>query len=480
MGNENIELVDRDYVRIPLGKPSKKIKFKSISHKNISFRWKNFRLKHLEKKAEAKKQALIDMEIPGDKLVMGPKRERVEDRVLRKTTAIAKLESKINFLTNGEYYSQDFIDSRAIKLKYLMMKNLVYNRDSLYSVSDTAAEQIMNDMTADRLVDIESDKISERVREILAEKEAAVQSSNDIESYEAESPTPDVENIIAEETNETPAVEKVTEDIPEYVVDETITTEMDDIDVIPVISSDEVAAAIGKEIDKINVEEKQDVQNVNPFINEDGSYRLRREDIDEDFRITRFDRSKLPTAETAEEAEPTIPPFNTEVREVPTVNMPRKAFTEFPETQKPIFPEIIMPTIVEAEERELPIVVPERNVNLDKKEIKTTENNKFSNDISALMARVSILNAERETINSKKQEAIKKVDETINTREDMRRQLSEYADLLEKECNESYSEINDAEQTAAANEAEIEAMMAVMTNMGLLSTSEKKTSGRVR
>ena len=29
MGNENIELVDRDYVRIPLGKPSKKIKFKS-------------------------------------------------------------------------------------------------------------------------------------------------------------------------------------------------------------------------------------------------------------------------------------------------------------------------------------------------------------------------------------------------------------------------------------------------------------------
>lgn len=478
MVNENIELIDREYVRIPLGKPSKKIKFKSISHKNISSRWNNFRLKRLEKKLEAKKQALIDMEIPGDKLVMGPKRDRVEDKVLRKTTAIAKLESKINFLTNGEYFNQDFIDSRAIKLKYLMMKNLVYNRDSLYSVADQAAEQIMNDKTADRFVDIESEKISERVRQILAEKEAEKQYEDANQAVEREIPAEEIETPETAVESEAPVV---AEDAPEYSVDGTIAEEMENIDVIPVISSDEVAAAIGKEIDKINVvEEQKEIQNVNPFINEDGSYRLRREDIDEDFRITRFDRSKLPKAE--EIPEPTIPPFNTiaEIREVPYVNMPRKAITELPETKTPKFPEIIMPTIVESEERELPIVVPERNSSEVAQEVKINKPKKTSEDLGALMARVSILQAEKNTIESKAQEAKEKEAKSGEAKEEMKRQLSAYADSLEEECNESFRTISEAEQAVATNEAEIEAMMAIMASAGLVAASEKKTSGRVR
>ena len=52
------------------------------------------------------------------------------------------------------------------------MKNLVYNRDSLYSVTEKAAEEIMSNNSVDSIIDAETEKIGARVREILAEKEA--------------------------------------------------------------------------------------------------------------------------------------------------------------------------------------------------------------------------------------------------------------------------------------------------------------------
>ena len=48
MVHKDIELVDKDYFRIPLVKPSRKIKFKGISFKNILSRWNEFRLERLK------------------------------------------------------------------------------------------------------------------------------------------------------------------------------------------------------------------------------------------------------------------------------------------------------------------------------------------------------------------------------------------------------------------------------------------------
>ena len=71
MVRSDIELLDRDYFRIPLVKPSRKIKFKGISFKNILSRWNSFRLDQLKKKIASKKEKLVEMEFHGEDIVPG-------------------------------------------------------------------------------------------------------------------------------------------------------------------------------------------------------------------------------------------------------------------------------------------------------------------------------------------------------------------------------------------------------------------------
>lgn len=470
MVREDIELVDKEYFRIPLIRPSRKIKFKGISFKNILSRWNNFRINILKNRLAAKKENLVEMEFSGDQLTPGKKRDRLENKISRKTQAIARLESKINFLVNGEYYSEEFEDSRAIKLKSLMMKNLVYNRDSLYCVNEKAAEEIMSENSYSAVIDDTSEKIGARVREILAEKEAARKAA--------------IEKI-APSTSET--------------VGAAIDEEVDKINIIPVVSNDEVAAAIDTEMNKIKVEEpKTSVSSVNKFINEDGTYRLKREDIDEDFRITRFDRSKLQTNETIPNEvieEPNIPPFNTtaEMRKKPDVEAPRKAITAIIEPPKREFPKIILPTIKENVEekqtgeevdRVVPVVVPERNNEVVRPVVKNTEESaevhadeREYGDLGALMARVSILRAEKRTIDGKTAEAERKASSVNEAYREMMRRLSEYADSLEADCNASYREMSEVEKDSATKEAQINAMIQMMENVG---PTEGQTKGRVK
>lgn len=470
MVREDIELVDKEYFRIPLIRPSRKIKFKGISFKNILSRWNNFRINILKNRLAAKKENLVEMEFSGDQLTPGKKRDRLENKISRKTQAIARLESKINFLVNGEYYSEEFEDSRAIKLKSLMMKNLVYNRDSLYCVNEKAAEEIMSENSYSAVIDDTSEKIGARVREILAEKEAARKA----------------------------AIEKTAPSTSE-TVGAAIDEEADKINIIPVVSNDEVAAAIDTEMNKIKVEEpKTSVSSVNKFINEDGTYRLKREDIDEDFRITRFDRSKLQTNETIPNEvieEPNIPPFNTtaEMRKKPDVEAPRKAITAIIELPKREFPKIILPTIKENVEekqtgeevdRVVPVVVPERNNEVVRPVVKNTEESaevhadeREYGDLGALMARVSILRAEKRTIDGKTAEAERKASSVNEAYREMMRRLSEYADSLEADCNASYREMSEVEKDSATKEAQINAMIQMMENVG---PTEGQTKGRVK
>lgn len=470
MVREDIELVDKEYFRIPLIRPSRKIKFKSLSFKNILSRWNKFRINSLKKRLAAKKENLVEMEFSGDKLTPGKKRDSLESKVLRKTQAIARLESKINFLENGEYHSEEFVDSRAIKLKSLMMQNLVYNKDSLYCVNEKAAEEIMSDTNYSAVIDDTSEKIGARVREILAEKEAARKA----------------------------AIEKASPATSESV-GAAIDEEVNKINIIPEVSNDEVAAAIDTEMNKIKVDEpKESISKVNKFINEDGTYRLKREDIDEDFRITRFDRSKLQTNETIPNEvieEPNIPPFNTtaEIRKKPDVEAPRKAITAIIDPPKREFPKIILPTIKEniAEEstaeadRVVPVVVPERNHEAVKPVVheesatveETASEEREYGDLGALMARVSLLRAEKRTIDGMTAEAEKKASSVNEAYREMMRRLSAYADSLEADCNASYQSMNEVEKDAATKEAQINAMIEMMENVGPV---EDKAKGRAK
>ena len=474
MVRSDIELLDRDYFRIPLIRPSRKIKFKGISFKNILSRWNAFRLSQLKKKIAAKKEKLVEMEFSGEDLVPGKKRERTEKKVLRKTQTIARLESKLNFLEKGKYHSEEFVGSRAIKLKELMMKNLEYNRDSLYSVTEQAAEEIITGKTTTSVVDEETEKIAARVREILAEKEAARKAASEAAPVEV------AENIEVNPTEE--VVPVVTDEEVKSIIDNAV----DEIDVAPVVSNDEVAAAIDTEMQKIKVSgNESSAAKVNRFINEDGTYRLRKEDIDEDFRITRFDRSKLPVSETTPVEiadEPEIPPFSTTAakRKAPDVEPPRKALTEIVERTMITFPPLPMPTIKEEFEevvepkptRVAPEVVPERSpirVKVVKRTVsdRTSETKSESDygDFGALLARVNLLTAEKQTIENMTLDAQQKADSVDSAHRETMRRLSEYADSLEADCNASYQTMSKIEKSAAQKEAEISAMIEIMASM---------------
>lgn len=475
MVRSDIELLDGDYFRIPLFRPSRKIKFKGISFKNILSRWNNFRLERLKKKLAAQRENLVEMEFSGDQLTPGAKRDKVEKRVLRKTQAIVRLESKINFMENGDYYSEEFINSRAIKLKSLMMKNLVYNVDSLYCVNEVAAEEIMSGNIPDPAADQMRKKIGEDVRRILAEKEQAKKATA------TPSPTP------------APVVdETVSKAETDAAIDETIGA----VDVKPVVSNDEIAAAIDSEMQKIKVSGNESTPaKVNKFINDDGTYRLRREDIDEEFRITRFDRSQLPVSEkTPVEmyTEPAIPPFNTTQRKKPDVKPPCKALTPITETKFHEFPKIVMPTIkekpvkveieVEAEtERSVPIVVPDRATGAKKpvkpagpSQIEVTVEVEDYGDPGTLIARVNLLRAEKQTIDNMAEAVQQKATSVDAAHRDMMRRLADYADSLEADCNASYQTMSLVEKNAATKEAQINAMIEIMAAVPQSTTDVKR------
>ncbi len=370
-----IELVDREFghVRVPI---SRKIKFKGISFTNISKRWNEFRLNRLKSKLIADKEKLVNMEFSNAQLTKG--RETTEQKIMKKTTAIAKLESRIQFLETGNYSTEEFINSRAIKLKKTMMSNLVYNRDSLYGLTDEAANEILNGPTVvekeenptipveeeisttpvEEEIREQQEKLAKEVQKIMAEDQESQQEVQPNEEV-SQNRTDVVPITPVEDTNEPAetfnpiAIEEPKTEIPIETVNknevfDAINEAMATVSVEEPIQREEVAGTIDEEMEKIKVSgNESSIAKVNKFINEDGTYRMRREDIPEEFRITRIDRNEMPqNDELPENEELDIPPFGENViRETPDIDIPRRAVTPIPEMKRYVIEPIELPRI---------------------------------------------------------------------------------------------------------------------------------------
>ena len=338
---DRIELKDHDYGTVKKSSKVRKIKFKSVSFQNISRVWNNFRLKQLDKKLERAKEKTLNMEFGMGSFdrKTGEEMSKAESMILRKTTAIAKLEAKINFLQFGTEVTDDFVSSRAIKIKDNMMKNMRYNANAAYSIPDDKKAEIfaVEEPTTEDVIAAAKKGVDDALNRIMKKK--PVTPAKETTSQEAETapvikaPTKEeirktVDEMFAEEQKRR---EQATEASTEVVVAQEPTTEavvtdaeireevktnLDKIDVIPTVGKEEVADTISSELDKIDVVpavKKEDVADtiqdelskivvtknqsnkVNPYINEDGTYRMKKEDIDEDFRVTRVamsDREK--------------------------------------------------------------------------------------------------------------------------------------------------------------------------------------------
>lgn len=511
MAHNDIELVDREYghIRIPL---SRKIKFKRISFINISANWNKFRLNRLKSKLITNKEKLVAMEFKQTQLDSISGREKVAEKVLKKTTAIARLESKIKLLETGNYSTERFINSRAIKLKDLMMSNLEYRRDILYGVNDTAAEEIKNGLpeeitpaskettptitedTKNAVFEQEmheqKQKIDQTVQAIMAEEKARTENQTE-KIIQMPQTKVENENILENVTtsgddNRSKKSEEVAEskiDIPNEPIDKedivsAINEAMSEINVAKPVTQDDIISAVNEEMEKIKVSNNgSSAAKVNKFINDDGTYRMRREDIDEDFRITRIDRTKMPITEAPVEQniEPDIPPFAKNVRKVPDMDTPRKAITQIPETKKYIIEPIQFPNIKgiyaeesikleQAEEREIPLVVPTREKeSVEKKD--TPDGIVFNNDIQAYLNKASILRRELATIQA---DYVTEENAAQSKQREYERtlgQFASYVDSLEEQCNTRYQETKQLQESNEALQAQIDAMVVMMSTV---------------
>lgn len=319
---DRIELKDHDYGTVKKSSKVRKIKFKSLSFLNISKVWNNFRLKRANARLERAKEKVVNMEFGMGSFDRrtGDEASRAETKILKKATAVARLEAKINFLQFGTEVTDDFVSSRAIKIKENMMNNMRYNADAAYSIPDDKKESIfaVEEPTTEDVIAAAKKGVDDALNRIMKKKPVAPAPETTSQEEETtpviKAPTKEeirktVDEMFAEEqkrreqatevTTEAVVAEEVEPEFNEVdttpvierkEVAETINSELDQIDVVPAVKKDDVADTIQEELSKIVVTKNQS-NKVNPYINEDGTYRMRREDIDEDFRVTRVTMS---------------------------------------------------------------------------------------------------------------------------------------------------------------------------------------------
>ena len=172
----NYEIKDFEEVFFKKEKQSRKIKFKKLSFLNIGRKFDEFRARRLEKKLVKAKEKLANSQFFEGDLKADRHGVAVVDRVLaHRTKAVANLEAKIDFLRTGDYPDQAEVDSHAIKLRNNMMENLRKNIYGLYSVPEENKENIYEEepqnyeTDTEKVIKEETDKLQEKINSIQQE-----------------------------------------------------------------------------------------------------------------------------------------------------------------------------------------------------------------------------------------------------------------------------------------------------------------------
>lgn len=137
---DNIELVDREYNNASnTGRiHSNLIRLKRTSFTKVSEKYTEFRISLLNKKLDRVNKEL-EAEV-NNLNFSGQSLESVENKILAKTSVIARLEEKIKVLSK-ENVPTNYVSNRAIKLKNEMINNAKLNSSSAYA-SDSNSNEV--------------------------------------------------------------------------------------------------------------------------------------------------------------------------------------------------------------------------------------------------------------------------------------------------------------------------------------------------
>lgn len=124
---------------------SRKQKLRNISFAAIGKKFDEFRAKRALKKLEKAEKNLVDTRLFQSEVKPKHGISTAERIVNYRSEKVAKLESKINFLTTGEYPDKIAVKNRAIKLKEMMWKNFRLNSIGLYAIPAEVKNEIVNE-----------------------------------------------------------------------------------------------------------------------------------------------------------------------------------------------------------------------------------------------------------------------------------------------------------------------------------------------
>lgn len=299
---ENINLVDNDdKVVKTFDNIKRRLKLRKSSHSIISDTWKKIRLNRLNKSLENKKENLVNIEFSSSEMKASKGEESIaEKEILKKTTAIARLEGKINFLKTGKNPKKKVIESRAIKLRQKMMENIKKNIGDIYSIIDP--ENKMNEIFNEKNDTLDGTKPysinpkkpinnDEKIKENIKSEDVKKAVDKSFEVQEKTINKESIEKIVNSHINDVSNEKHISKD----TIREEIAKNMEAVaeETEPVIDKDKISTSIKNEFEKMKVKKNgTSIAKINKFINDDGTYSLKREDMDEAFRITKIDGSE--------------------------------------------------------------------------------------------------------------------------------------------------------------------------------------------
>ena len=160
-------------------KKPRQIRTKSTSFSQIKKHFIDFSIRLLNKKLEREKDKALT---EGYK---DPASKRESEKMMRRASAIARLEEKIKIL-GGKDVPFDYVNKRAIKIKKAMMEKISYTSNNIYAVGLENKKEVFNSTETPEVVPMDpevQEAIAAKVKAIM-EEEAAKEAVNEVAAVE--------------------------------------------------------------------------------------------------------------------------------------------------------------------------------------------------------------------------------------------------------------------------------------------------------
>lgn len=228
---------------------SRKQKLRNVSFAAIGKKFDEFRAKRALKKLEKAEKQLVDTRLFQSEVKPKHGITTAERIINYRSEKVAKLESKINFLTTGEYPDKIAVKNRAIKLKEMMWKNFRLNSIGLYSIPAEVKNNILQENQKEQqknvVNEVKEDKKETPTTQI--KEEVPLVTEEEINSIK-EAVQRKLDETVKEEAQEVD-VNKINENEMKSVVDDNFDKQKEEI------TTDSILNKIENDLHNISIED---------------------------------------------------------------------------------------------------------------------------------------------------------------------------------------------------------------------------------